>query len=217
MTPKQRKTAVLPPAGQKSRSRLWKSGSKVISASDGGCVTMLLMSHVLFSDLCTHSLAESMLWKSPLQSLPPIVFLLEFMTAIGVPTVLVQHSSFPLWNSRGVMWIRKCHQSLLQCREENRVKFIYSFFLVDCPFKNPGKWKESDLTLEEGENKRRDEGRCLVTRRDWWQEWRKLREGEKKKSLQEDLVAPQMMSPTTTPATASSTSRMQIFFRERCW
>lgn len=52
---------------------------------------------------------------------------------------------------------------------------------MDCPFKNPGKWKESDLTLEEGENKRRDEGRCLVTRRDWWQEWWKLREGEKKK------------------------------------
>lgn len=87
---------------------------------------------------------------------------------------------------------------------------------MDCPFKNPGKWKESDLTLDDGENKRRDEGRCLVTRRDWWQEWRKLRKGKKKKSLQEDLVAPQMMSPTTTPATASSTSRMQIFFRERC-
>lgn len=55
MMPKQRKTAVLPPAGQKPRLRLCKSGSKVISASDRGCVTMLLMSHVWFYDLCAHT------------------------------------------------------------------------------------------------------------------------------------------------------------------
>lgn len=128
MTPKQRKTAVLPPAGQKSRSRLWKSSSKVISASDGGCVTMLLMSHVWFSDLCTHSLAESMLLKSPLQSLPPVVFLLEFMTAIGVPTVLVQHSSFPLWNSRGVMWIENVTRASFSAERKTGWNLFIHFF-----------------------------------------------------------------------------------------
>lgn len=50
-------------------------------------------------------------------------------------------------------------------------------FSVAYPFKTPGKWKESNLTLEESENKRRrDEGWSLVTRWDWWQEWREFRE-----------------------------------------
>lgn len=99
------------------------------------CHHVAHVSRLVLWSVCAHSLAESMLLKSPLQDcvclplfFPPVVFLLRVHDCDRGPTVLVQHSSFPLWNSRGVMWIRKYHGSLLECREENRVKFIYSFF-----------------------------------------------------------------------------------------